>query len=81
MARRGRRHPKAHRPVRGPSMTQVTTVLLMGGILAFIFLFKESFSSGIATFMDRVAPASSDLQVPEPQDAVDASDTKGEQSR
>lgn len=54
-------------------MAQITTIALMGGMLVFVILFKDSFSSGIANFMDQVAPASSDLQVPSPTDAKDAS--------
>ena len=82
MARRGRsRHGKGHRRAGGPSMAQVTTIVLMGGMLAFVLLFKDSFSSGIANFMNRVAPATSDLVVPDPQDAADASEIPGEQSR
>jgi hypothetical protein len=55
-------------------MAQVTTIALMGGMLFFVLLFKDSFSGGIAKFMDQVAPSSSDLVIPDPIDAGKASD-------
>ncbi len=77
MARRGRKPGRGHRPP-GPSMAQVTTIALMGGMLIFVLLFKDSFSGGIAKFMNQVAPASSDLVVPDPIDAGPAADVAKE---
>jgi hypothetical protein len=49
------------------------TIVLMGGLLAFVLVFKGAFSSGIANFMSQVTPASSDLEIPAPEGTGDGS--------
>ena len=43
----------------------MVTLVLMGGMLFFVLLFKDAFSDGIANFVNQVAPTTSDLQIPD----------------
>ena len=67
--KRGRRPP----PAKKPGVGQITTIALMGAMLFFVILFKDSFSGGIARFVSQVAPPSDDLEVPDSGPAEDAS--------
>ena len=53
-------------------MAQVTTVVALAVMLAFVLLFKDTFSTNVAKFFGVFSPTSSDLQAPSSPDVQDA---------